>query len=105
MTGAYRPVPVGDLPKQKIIDVGCADTFTCFVLDYGEVYMAGKGVFEKPTEDDVETFSAPYPVLLELEIRKVFCGANHMICLDFYGKCFALGNGNDGCLGLGDNKN
>lgn len=74
-------------------------------MDYGEVYMSGKGVFEKTTEDDVETFSTPYPVLLELEIWRVFCGANHVICLDFYGKCYALGNGNDGCLGLGDNKN
>jgi len=67
--------------------------------------MAGKGTFEKATEDDFETFSRPYPVLLELEIWKVFCGSNHVICLDFYGKCYSLGGGNYGCLGLGDDKN
>lgn len=89
----------------KIIDVDCADSFTCFVTDYGEMHMAGKGTFEKPTEDDVEIFSTPYPVLLELEIRKVYCGAKHVICLDHEGKCYSLGEGDYGCLGVGDNKN
>jgi alpha-tubulin suppressor-like RCC1 family protein len=102
---AFWPSEVDELPNMRIIDVGCGDTFSCFVTDYGEVYMAGKGIFEKQTENDIETFSSPFPVLLELEIWQVFCGANHIFCLDFYGKCFSLGVGNDGCLGLGDNKN
>jgi len=36
-----------NLPKMKIIDIACGENFTCFVNDYGEVLMTGKGKFEK----------------------------------------------------------
>ena len=89
----------------KIKDVCCGETFTCFVNDYGEMWMAGKGNYEKTTNDDVEIYSTPYKVLLELEIKKVYCGPNHVIALEHHGRCYSIGLGEQGRLGLGDNKN
>ena len=67
--------------------------------------MVGKPAYEYAfDEDNEELYSLPYPVLLELEIRKVFCGMNHIISLDSQGKVYALGEGGSGCLGLGDDK-
>ena len=93
-----------NLPKMKIVDIACGENFTCFVNDYGEVLMTGKGKFEKTTSEDVELYSTPFRVLLELEIKKVFCGPDHMIALEHHGRCYALGSGKGGRLGLGDKK-
>ena len=35
---------------------------------------------------------------------KVSCGFNHTMAIDEFGKLWGWGNGNDGCLGLGDEK-
>ncbi len=35
---------------------------------------------------------------------KVSCGWNHTGALDDFGKAWMWGNGNEGCLGLGDEK-
>jgi hypothetical protein len=48
--------------------VGCGDNFSCFVTDFGEVYMSGKADYERSSNDDIDIYSIPYPVLLELEI-------------------------------------
>lgn len=102
---ALEPKRILNVPKMKIMDISCGDNFTCFVNDYGEMLMAGKGSFEKNSPDDIELYSTPFKVLLELEIKKVFCGPNHVIALEHHGRCYALGAGEQGCLGLGDNKN
>ena len=87
------------------MDVGCAEKFTCYVTDYGEVYMTDKGDFEHTTMDDPELYELPYPVLLELEIRKIFCSPLHFVALDVKGKSYVMGDGEFGSLGLGDTKN
>ena len=53
----------------------------------------------------MKLYATPFWVLLELEIKKVFCGSNHIIALEHYGRVYSLGGGDQGCLGLGDNKN
>lgn len=58
----------------KIVDIACSANFTCYVNDYGEVLMSGKGKFEKTTAEDIELYANPFKCLMELEIRKVFCG-------------------------------
>ena len=82
----------------KILDISCGADFTCFVNDYGEVLMCGKGKFEKNTVDDIELYSTPFKILLELEIKKVFCGPNHIIALEHKGRCYALGAGDQGAI-------
>ena len=88
----------------KYRDIECGKNFTCFVTDHGEVHMVGKGEFEKSKNGEREIYAVPYPILLELEICSVACGPSHIVALDFRGKAFSMGNGNFGCLGLGDSK-
>lgn len=42
---------------------------------------------------------------MEIEIKKVFAGPDHIVALGDYGRCYSLGTGLYGWLGLGDKKN
>lgn len=84
------------LPPTQVRDVDCGNTFTAYVTDYGEVYMTGKGDFERATNEDAQVYTIPYPVLLELEIKKVSCGTTHFMSVDQLGRVFALGDGEGG---------
>ncbi len=40
----------------------------------------------------------------QVKIKQIACGSLHVIMLDFNGKCWALGDNDDGQLGIGTNK-
>lgn len=66
--------------------------------------MTGKGKFERSTNQDTIVYSIPFAILMEIEIKKVFAGPDHLIALGDYGRCYSLGTGSYGRLGLGDNR-
>ena len=76
------------------------ETSFCISEDY-YVYAFGNTSCFKSNNDN----NICIPILIKdlYDIKMIDCGSFHILCLDFYGNVFSLGNNDSGQLGLGKN--
>ena len=70
-------------------------------ISFGEVHVSGHLIFENIKRNESNEDCIPKPIPSLQSITSVFCGENHLICLDMEGSVFTLGNNEHGKLGIG----
>ena len=91
-----------DGKKLRISEISAGDSTSALVTRDKRLYVWGKASYERPQFGDFESYSLPRQFLPDRPIVKVSCGMNHSAAIDDFGKLWMWGNGNEGCLGLGD---
>jgi E3 ubiquitin-protein ligase HERC2 len=86
------------------MSISCGKNTNVIALKSGLVYTWGKGDYLKPRFNDNEIYSRPFLLIEDKTIVYVSCGLSHCVALDSKGRIFAWGDGDGGCLGLGDSK-
>lgn len=82
--------------------MSCGKNINAVVVKAGTLYSWGKGEHEKPKFDDYVEYSIPFPMIEDKHIVFVSCGVSHVMAYDHLGRLYGWGEGEMGCLGLGD---
>ena len=91
-----------------IIKVSCGGYHTIVIVENGELYGFGKGMFGQCGYGIPEDTTIPKKVKFDyknIKIIDIKCGGEHSIFLTNDGKVYSCGHGYFGQLGLGNNKN
>lgn len=83
-----RPVRAMAFKDCRLVDIACGEDFSFAIEDDGQVYLWGRG-------------KVPHPLVLDVRVEAVACGAAFAILLDFHGQGWGWGDPDGGVLGTG----
>lgn len=89
--------------KVFIKQVSCGTGHTGFLDSKGKVWTVGAGNFGQLGHGDTENQLEPKMIDdFDINIKQISCGGNHSAILDFEGRAWTFGKGENGRLGHGD---
>lgn len=87
------------------MNVQCGKTQNAICDKLGNLYIWGKGEFEKPKFEDFIQYSKPFPFFEEKSITYVTMGLTHAMAIDKLGRLYCWGSGAQGCQGFSNDEN
>jgi E3 ubiquitin-protein ligase HERC3 len=90
--------------NKTIVRIAAGSAHSACVLNTGEVYCFGYGIYGQIGSGDRSNSLNPVLVstLANERVREIACGTNHTLCLTEKGHVYSYGAGSYGRLGLGD---
>lgn len=98
-----NPKEIIALKDKKVIQISAGSSHNAVIVDKGDIYTWGNGLYGQIGNNKKEHFPKPKLVvdLVGEKAKQVACGVNHVLALMHSGKVFAWGAGTYGRLGIG----
>lgn len=98
-----HPKEIIALKDKKVIQISAGSSHNAVIVDKGDIYTWGNGLYGQIGNNKKEHFPKPKLVvdLVGEKAKLVACGVNHVLALMHSGKVFAWGAGTYGRLGIG----
>eukprot|EP00958_Prasinococcus_capsulatus_P002289 scaffold206_cov400-Prasinococcus_capsulatus_cf.AAC.7 len=97
-----QPIPRRIRPLQgvRVVDIAAGHLHSAVVDDQGLVYTFGSGRFWQLGHGTDRDSDKPQPVQELVQCTRVACGGLHTLALDRFGRVWAWGANQSGCLGV-----